>query len=97
MEFDSIKHLGVNPDLFDSSKCHEDYDQGTINHIIVLYLKKETNVKCPKCNSKRITSRGTKSNEFIHATLKEQEIKIKLYSHIYKCNECSSYFKQDTP
>ncbi len=78
-------------------KCSEDYDQGTINQIIVLYLKKETNVKCPKCNSKRITSRGTKSNEFIHATLKEQEIKIKLYSHIYKCDECCSYFKQDNP
>lgn len=97
MEFDSIKHLGVNPDLFNLDKCSEDYDQGTINHIIVLYLKKETDVKCPKCNSKRITSRGTKSNEFIHATPKEQEIKIKLYSHIYKCDECYSYFKQDNP
>jgi len=30
MEFDSIKHLGVNPNLFDLNKCHEDYDQGTI-------------------------------------------------------------------
>jgi hypothetical protein len=29
MEFDSIKHLGVNPDLFDLDKCSEDYDQGT--------------------------------------------------------------------
>lgn len=41
MEFDSIKHLGVNPNLFDLNKCHEDYDQGTINHITILHLKKE--------------------------------------------------------
>lgn len=45
MEFDSIKHLGVNPDLFDLDKCSEDYDQGNFNHIIVLHLKKETNVQ----------------------------------------------------
>ena len=41
MEFDSIKHLGVNPDLFDLNKCYEIYDQGIFNHITVLYLKKE--------------------------------------------------------
>lgn len=41
MEFDSIKHLGVNPDLFDLNECYEIYDQGIFNHIIVLYLKKE--------------------------------------------------------
>ena len=40
MEFDSIKHLGVNPNLFDIDKCYEIYDQGIFNHIIILYLKK---------------------------------------------------------
>ena len=49
MEFDSIKHLGVNPDLFDVDKCHEDYVQGTFNHIIVLKLIKQSNVCCPHC------------------------------------------------
>ena len=38
MEFDSIKHLGVNPNLFDIDKCYEIF-----NHIIILYLKEETN------------------------------------------------------
>lgn len=61
MEFDSIKHLGVNPNLFDLNKCHEDYDQGTINHIIVLHLKKEINVKCCYCGSKNFISRGTRA------------------------------------
>ena len=27
MEFDSIKHHGVNPNLFDIDKCYEIYDQ----------------------------------------------------------------------
>lgn len=35
MEFDSIKYLGVNPDLFDLDKCYEIF-----NPIIVLYLMK---------------------------------------------------------
>ena len=97
MEFDSIKHLGVNPDLFDLDKCSEDYDQGNFNHIIVLHLKKETNVKCPYCDSKNIISRGTKSREFIHANKNEQDIRIKLYYHVYKCGDCLSYFQQDNP
>ena len=41
MEFDFIKHLGVNPNLFDIDKCYEIYDQGIFNHIIILYSKKE--------------------------------------------------------
>ena len=97
MEFDSIKHLGVNPDLFDLDKCSEDYDQGNFNHIIVLHLKKETNVKCPCCDSKNTISRGTKSREFIHANKNEQDIRIKLYYHVYKCDDCLSYFQQDNP
>ena len=64
MEFDSIKHLGVNPDLFSLDKCSEDYDQGTINHIIVLYLKKETDVKCSCCSSRNFISRGTRALQF---------------------------------
>ena len=43
MEFNSIKHLGVKPDLFDIDKCYEIYDPGIFNHIIILYLKEETN------------------------------------------------------
>ena len=97
MEFDSIKHLGVNPDLFDIDKCYEIYDQGIFNHIIVLYLKKETNVQCPICDSFNISSRGTRAREFIHANTKEQDVRIKLYSHVYKCNECNSYFQQRNP
>ena len=95
MEFDSIKHLGVNPNLFDLNKCHEDYNQGTFNHIIVLHLKKETNVKFPYCDSKNTISRGTKSREFIHANKNEQDIRIKLYYPVYKCDDCLSYFQQD--
>ena len=97
MEFDSIKHLGVNPNLFDLNKCHEDYDQGTINHIIILHLKKEEKVCCCSCGSKDIRSRGTKIRELIHANKKEQDVRIKLYYHVYKCNNCNAYFKQDNP
>jgi hypothetical protein len=32
MEFDSIKHLELNPNLFDIDKCYEIYDQGIFNH-----------------------------------------------------------------
>lgn len=97
MEFCSIKHLGVNPDLFEIDKCFEDFDQGNFNHIIVLHLKKEIYVKCPHCDSKNIISRGTKSREFIHACKNEQDIRIKLYSHVYKCDDCHSYFQQNNP
>ena len=64
----------------EEEKKREDLDKNM--NSIVLYLKKETNVQCPICDSFNISSRGTRAKEFIHANTKEQDVRIKLYSHI---------------
>lgn len=97
MDFESIKHLGVNPYLFIFDDCEERFDQDNINHIIILHMIKENNKECPLCKSNKVVSKGTKSNEFIHANRDEKNIKIKLYRHVYKCNNCNHYFRQDNP
>lgn len=96
MDFESIQHLGVNPDLFIINKCEDRYNQDNINHIIILHMKKENNIIC-SCGSRNIKSRGTKFTEFIHANTDEKNIHIKLYRHVYKCEKCNSYFKQANP
>ena len=51
MDFESIKHLGVNPDFFIIDKYEERFNQDNINHTIILHMIKEDNLKCPLCKS----------------------------------------------
>lgn len=97
MDFESIKHLGVNPDFFIIDKCEERFNQDNINHTIILHMIKEDNLKCPLCKSKNVISKGTKFNEFIHANQDEKNVHIKLYRHIYKCTNCNHYYRQENP
>lgn len=98
MEYNSVKRLGLDHYDIDINKSYELYDQDTNNHIIVLFLNKENNVKCPYCNQyNHIKSKGTKFNTFKYSVPSEKNITIKLYKHSYVCTECKKYFLQRNP
>ena len=96
MEKDSIRRLGVNPELFDD-RSNEDVGLDNHNSIITLYLRKEPNVRCIHCNSTDIERRGSRKKTIKHATETEKRIVIFLYVHVYKCNICKHFFQQNNP
>ena len=96
MEKDSIRRLGVNPELFDD-RSNEDVGLDNHNSIITLYLRKEPNVRCIHCNSTDIERRGSRKKTIKHATETEKRIVIFLYVHVYKCNNCKHFFQQNNP
>lgn len=96
MDKDSIRRLGVNPELFDDRSMEETGPDNN-NSIITLHMRKEPNVYCESCGSDIICRRGTKLLNIKHATENEKRIQIKLYVHQYKCDSCCHYFTQKSP
>ena len=87
----TIKRLELNHYDINYDKSYELYDQDTLNHTIILYLNKEARCYCPHCNSQDVKSRGTRAISFLYSCPNEKNINIKLYRHIYKCNNCNFY------
>ena len=93
----TIKRLELDHYDIDYDKSYELYDQDTLNHTIILYLNKEDKCYCPLCNSNDVKSRGTRAISFLYSCPNEKNINIKLYRHIYKCNNCDHYHTQKNP
>src|SRR5574344_417333 len=97
MEFESIKRLGLDHYNIDLVKSYEAYDSIHDNHIIFIHLNKDDRVYCPCCGSITFISKGTKSSEFKYSSSLEKNIIIKLYRHVYKCQDCGRLFKEENP
>lgn len=93
----TLKRLELDHYDIDYDKSYELYDQDTNNHTIILYLNKEFKVYCPSCNSQDVKSRGTRAITFKYSCQNEINITIKLYRHVYKCNNCNHYHTQKNP
>lgn len=97
IDYITLKRLGLDHYDIDKEKSFESYDQDTNNHTITLYLNKETVSKCPHCGSKNIKSRGSRMIKFKHSCITQKNIKINLYRHVYKCQDCEHYHTQKNP
>lgn len=93
----TLKRLELDHYDIDYDKSFETYNQDTYNHIITLYLNKETNVVCPACYSKNIKSRGSRMVKFNYSSINERNLTINLYKHIYRCQDCGHYHTQKNP
>ena len=93
----TLKRLELDHYDIDYDKSYELYDQDTNNHTIILYLNKEVKTHCPSCSSQDTKSRGTRAITFKYSCPNEKNITMKLYRHIYKCNNCNHYHTQRNP
>ena len=90
------KKLGVFSDIIDSKKSYLSYDPTTNYNIIELYLKKETNLSCPNCNSTDIFIRSSKTSKVKTATADMNKVFVNVHRRIYKCSNGHSFI-QDNP
>lgn len=97
MDYESIKRLGLDHMNIDDESSYETYDVSQSNHTIILHLKKDEHLCCPKCSNKEIKLTGSKFQMIKFASALEDNINIKLYRRCYKCTRCSSYFKEPNP
>lgn len=94
MDFESIKRLGLDKYYIDPIKSYETYDPIHNNHIINLYLKKDNDLKCPRCNSYNIKIIGSRKNEIKHSVISQKQCKLILTRRKYKCEICDSIFTE---
>lgn len=97
MDYTSIKRLGLDHYNFDMSKSYEVYDSTHNNHIICLYLIKDSNIKCPQCDSTFIYVKGTRKSNLKYSTAIENNITIELHRRVYICSNCNRSFVQKNP
>lgn len=97
MDYESIKRLGLDHYNFDLNKSYEVYDSSSNNHIIYLYLNKESSLKCPYCNEDKIFVKGTKTARIKYATAIENNISGVLHRRVYICSHCNHSFIQKNP
>ena len=99
MDYDSIKRYGLDHINVDLNKSYELFDPNTNNHIIHLYLNKETNVKCPRCHGTNVENVGTKTIKIKYASALENNICIFFHRRQYLCHTCEkpAYFQELSP
>lgn len=98
MDYESIKRLGLDHMNIDSLTSYESYDSTLNNHIIFVHLIKDDNIVCPLCGTiNDHTNKGSKSQLIKYSSALEDNITIKLYRRIYKCNSCNHTFKEHNP
>ena len=98
MDYESIKRLGLDHLNIDSEKSFETYNPSTNNHTIIIYLLKDENIICPLCGTVNdYTNKGSKSQFIKYSSALEDNITIKLFRKVYRCNSCNHYFKELNP
>lgn len=97
MEYESIKRLGLDHYNFDMLKSYEVYDSAHNNHTIYLFLNKDSDIKCPVCNSTFIKVKGTKNTKIKFSCAFENNITIQLHRRVYICTDCNRSFVQKNP
>ena len=98
LDKESIYRLGL--ELYtsiDIESSEEIYDPKSNNHIILLKLKKEKYIVCPNCGVVNDSKLRSSVKQLIkHSSALENNITLKLYRRIYKC-ECGYTFKENNP
>lgn len=98
LDKESIYRLGL--ELYtsiDIESSEEIYDPKSNNHIILLKLKKEKYIVCPNCGVVNDSKLRSSVKQVIkHSSALENNIILKLYRRIYKC-ECGYTFKENNP
>ena len=96
LDKESIYRLGL--ELYtsiDIESSEEIYDPKSNNHIILLKLKKEKYIVCPNCGVVNDSKLRSSVKQVIkHSSALENNIILKLYRRIYKC-ECGYTFKEN--
>ena len=94
MDYEAIKRLGLEHYNINVESSDELYDHTTNNHIILLKLKKEAILvyhHCELVNCVRLRSSVKQSIK--HSSSLENNIIIKFYRRIFKC-ECGKTFSE---
>lgn len=98
MDKESIYRLGL--ELYtsiDFETSEEMYEPKTNNHIILLKLKKEKYIVCPKCGIVNNSKLRSSIKQLIkHSSSLENNIILKLYRVVYQCG-CGYTFKENNP
>ena len=98
LDYESIKRLGLDHIGIDANNSFETYDSSLSNHTIFIHLLKPEEVVCPLCGTYNdFINRGTKSQLIKYSSSLEDNITIKLYRRVYKCNSCGHTFKEPNP
>lgn len=92
-----IKKLSLDSKLVDQDKSYIRFDSNTNNNIIELYLNKETDIYCDKCNSKNIVIRGSKITTNKTSFPDANQVVVNVHRRIHKCCDCNHTFIQPNP
>lgn len=98
MDMESIKRLSLDYiDNIDADSSDEIFNPSTNNHIIILRLRKDTQIVCPYCGRiNSCKSRSMVTQKINHSSGLEDNITIRLKRRVFIC-ECGRTFKENNP
>ena len=97
LNIEFFEKTNIKTDGIDLDKSYISFDSSTLNLIIELYLKKDTDIKCEYCASNNLTIRGSKTSKIKTSTLDSKNAIINLHRRIYRCNSCNKLTTEQNP